>query len=638
MPTKHLIKDLSLPFTLKRSLEKTVQTYPNEWIVIHEALQNALDAIQRSGKKQGQVKINLDLDAERVTIEDNGEGFPCDVNLLGFGASNKDPTDYRLGGEIGVGIKTVIACTKDFELWATYIDEKTGALRKWYCSIIDGYKFLKGLKDDIDITYDGPIDISKDKEETGTKISYSFPEEDKRLLGFLIEQIYRGYFSPNRIHDDLAVDIKDKFKLALEHYLRTTGYAANVNNLLNVNPTVPVEIAISVSCGTESLQHLPDEFKQIFNNGTLMVRFKNIYWDAEEAVNRSRKPRPYPIGHPTKTPFPGEGGYIGNYSPGYLYIQKLTDWSEIQKLLINPKMRKQPDLLYYKTYFEKYVMGMYLVVGGREVLRKYLLDFPRSKFIAASGIPSTHNIHTPTDVGGLGFINNICLIINLKQKLTYGKQTIKNPWLLKRVYEFFRDAFRATLIHTAECISGKVPEAPPSIVVSPTEVVSRPELGLSFSKIKKVPKEEVELIALFSELIGSGHLTDYEVWALSTREVFDGKMMIHYKEVDINPPHSDRDLSNVEFKVYLSDLIDDFDTGRKVITNLNLIIVWEDDFDRRYSNGHIHYETVPAESSALLNEYTLNYVNKCLRDRRTGMEIPILELKWVVENLKHQAE
>ena len=637
MPTKHLIKDLSLPFTLKHSIEKTVETYPNEWIVIHEALQNALDAIQRSGKSQGQVKITLELDTERVTIEDDGEGFPCDLNLFGFGASDKDPRDSRLGGEIGVGIKTVIACTKDFELHATYIDEKTGVLRKWHCLVTDGYKFLKGLIDDIDISYDEPAEAGK-SEETGTKISYSFPEEEKRIFGFLIEQIYNNYFSPNRIHDDLAANIEDKAKLALEHYLRTTGYAANVNNLLNVDPTVPIEVIVSVSCGNQSLQNLPEDFKQIFKNGKqLTVAFKNVHWDAEEAINRSRKPRPYPIGYPTKTPFPGEGGFIGEYSPSYVYIQKLTDWSEIQKLLTNPRMRYPPDLSYYKAYFEKYVKGMYLVVGGRGALRKYLLDFPRSKFITASGIPSTHDMHTPTDVGGLGFINNICLIINVEQKLTYGKQTIKNPWLLKRVHEFFKDAFRATLIHTAECIGGKIPEAPTSIVISPTEVISRPDLGLPNFRIAKVPKAEVELIALFFELVGKGYLTDYEIWALSTRDVYDGKMMIHYEGVTISPPHSDKDLSDVEFKVCLSDLIDDFDKGRKVAMDVKMIIVWEDDFEDKYEKGHIYYEIVSAENSALLKEYSLNYVNKCLRDRRTSIEIPILEVKRVIEDLKQRS-
>jgi hypothetical protein len=636
MPTKKLIQDLSKPFSLKHSVEKTVETYPNEWIVIHEALQNALDAIQRSGKSEGSIKIDLDLDKERVTIEDNGEGFPCDTNLFGFGASNKDPADHKLGGEIGVGLKTIIACTKDFELWATCIHEGTGALRKWHCVIKDGYEYLRELKEDIDLNYDDPVDASKE-EPTGTKITYSFPEDQKRIFGFLMEQIYYGYFSPKRIHDDLAKDVKDKFKLAMEHYFRTTGYAANVNNLLSVNSTVPVKVTINIYCGTKSLSQLPLEFREVLKINPLSITFKNTYWDAEEAVNRSSKPRPFPIGYPTKTPFPGEGGFIGTYSGHYIYVQKFNDWNEIQKMLKNPKMRYPTDASYFKTYFEKYVDGIYLVIGSREILRKFLLDFPRSRFIAASGIPSAHDIQTPTDVGGLGFINNLCFIINVKQKLTYGKQTIKNPWLLKRVHEFFRDAFRSTLIHSAECISGNVPEAPPPPPLSPTEVISRSDLLLPQSQIKKIPQEEVELIALFFELIGRGCIVDYETWALFRIGLYDGKMVIRYEGTSGNVPHSDRDLSNVEFKVLLGDLIDDFDAGRKIATDLNLIIIWEDDFDSSYPKGHINYEIIPAENSTILKEHGLHHVNKCLRDRRTGMEIPILEIKQVVEDLRNAA-
>ncbi|MEM2146774.1 MAG: hypothetical protein QW279_15530, partial [Candidatus Jordarchaeaceae archaeon] len=119
-------------------------------------------------------------------------------------------------------------------------------------------------------------------------------------------------------------------------------------------------------------------------------------------------------------------GYIGNYSGRYLYIQKFTDLSEIRKMLNNPKTRKPPNFSEYEPYFQRYIAGNYLIVGSRDVLRKYLIDFPRSRFVAASGIPSVHDILTPSDVGGLGFINNICLIVNLKGKLTYGKQTVKN--------------------------------------------------------------------------------------------------------------------------------------------------------------------------------------------------------------------
>ncbi|MEM2146775.1 MAG: hypothetical protein QW279_15535, partial [Candidatus Jordarchaeaceae archaeon] len=197
------------------------------------------------------------------------------------------------------------------------------------------------------------------------------------------------------------------------------------------------------------------------------------------------------------------------------------------------------------------------------------------------------------------------------------------------------DAFRTTLIHTAECIAGKVPEAIlPPVVVPSTSVVFRPDLGVPFLSLKKVPTEEMEVVALFFELVGRGYLPEYETWCISSREIFDCKMVIRYPGVTFLEPRSDRDLSNTEFKVYLSDLIDDFDSGRKVIEGLNLIIIWEDDLDRQYPRGHIYYEVINIEDSKSLRDYRLSYVEKCLLDRRSGIEIPILELKRVIEELR----
>jgi len=89
--------------------------------------------------------------------------------------------------------------------------------------------------------------------------------------------------------------------------------------------------------------------------------------------------------------------------------------------------------------------------------------------------------------------------------------------------------------------------------------------------------------------------------------------------------------------VYLSDLLEDFDTGRKVVADLNLIIVWKDDFDKQFPQGHISYEILGVDDSAWLKEYVLSHVNKCLRDRRTGIEIPVLEVKQVVKDLKQKS-
>jgi len=625
MPTKRLVQELSR-LSQRDIVNKTVETYPNEWIVVHETLQNALDAVQRSGKKQGFIEINLDLDKKEVQISDNGVGFPFDLKLLGLGGTDKSATDWRLGGEIGVGLKVVIFSAEEFELNATFTDQNTGRLKDWRVRAYEGHKYLEGLIDDIIIEYDEPKD-SKSK-ETSTNVRYVF--SDERIMQ-LIEILYDNYITTGIIHDDLANTPLTKFKFGLEHYFRTVGYGANINNLLGIETTTPTEISVNILCGRKSLNQMSNGLKELFSNGAIKLKFKNTFWDIEEAVQRTRKGSSRPT--VLTTSFPTEGGYIGNYNSNYIYIQKFTDWPSYKKLLTNPRMRKPPDSSDYEQNFNQFIIGAYLVVGSRDVLRKYLVGIPRMHLIASSGIPSTHDINPPRDVGELGFLNNIHFIINLRTRLTYGKQTIKNPRLLGRINEFFRDAFRSVLRNAARSITGTV-EPPPLPIVTPSvEYISRPDLGVAELSIKKEPIEEIEVIALFYELIGMGRLPGYETWGLTRSQMYDGKLLIYYPGVAMTTPISDNDLSTVEFKLHLSDLIDDLDQGRKRTEDMKLIIVWEDDFAQELPQGHMHFEVIGVQGTEI-EDYCLPYVEKCLHDRRSASKVQILELKRVTDQLK----
>src|SRR2546426_67532 len=49
----------------RRNAIHVVETYPNDWIVIHETLQNSLDAIQKSGRDEGVVTVKMSLDHQK---------------------------------------------------------------------------------------------------------------------------------------------------------------------------------------------------------------------------------------------------------------------------------------------------------------------------------------------------------------------------------------------------------------------------------------------------------------------------------------------------------------------------------------------------------------------------------------------
>jgi hypothetical protein len=589
-------------------VSKTVENYPLEWIVIHEALQNAIDAVRRVKKENKKIEITLDSQRKVVTVFDNGIGFPFDLTLLGFGGTNKTEEDL---GEIGVGIKVVIASSKEFSIQSVFTD-KDGKNKKWRCKIENGYKILQKELEDVDILYEEPKPTN---EETYTQVQYSFPDEKVKEF---IQKINKEYIESGIISARLADTLLEKFKLALLHYFRTQGYAANVSNLINNKEDVYIHLRI-----------LPDPSLSL--NEMIEVTFPNKYWDIEEIIEKTRKGYRKP--RKITVEFPEEGGYIGSYTENDIYIQRFSGWNSIKRLLTNSQMRKPPDLNYFSQIINKYVNGIYLIIASRDLLRDYLCNFPSSHFITAYGIPSVHQIQVPSGVGLLGYLNNLIFIVDLKQRLTYGKQTIKSPRIIGFINELFREAFRASLIRACSCIVGiheRLEEGPSPLVEPTTEIVSRENITPPILAIKKVPKEEIEVIAIFSELLGRGILKEYEVWALSTRAMYDGKILI-VSDKNITP-RSDRDLNTVEFKLNISSLVDDLTEGKKFLDEINLIVIWRDDFHEAFSRGHPYYEVIPIIDTELEN-LKLSFIEKCLHDKRTARKVPILELNEVIKKV-----
>lgn len=626
METVRWLEDLSKK-ARKKLIKKTYETYPKDWIIIHEALQNAIDAVRKTQKKDKIVEIEINPDENSVTIFDNGVGFPFDLTLLGFGESNKGTTDL---GEIGVGIKVVIVSSKEFSIQAIYKD-KDGKFKKWNCKILDGYKILTCEKEDLEIQYNLPEVTTE--QNTYTQVRYRLYDEIS-ILGWL-KEIYNEYIENGLISAKLAEDLDEKFKIALEHYFRTRGYAADVRNLISRSGDVKIHLKISPIKTPTSYKNL----KEILSK-YIEIKFENRYWDIEEIVDKTKRgfTKPRILTHS----FPESGGNIGNYTQNDIYVQKFTNWNSIRKLLTNPSMREPPNLNYFSKIVKNNIHAIYLVVASRDILRDYLICFPRMHFISSYGIPSSHEIHSPTGVGFLGYLNNIVFIVDIKERLTYGKQTIRNIRVLGFVNELFKEAFRATLRITTQSIVGireRREEVPSPLVTPEQQVISREDIQPPLLKIKKVPQEEIEVVAIFSEMVGRGILKEYEIWALSTRLQYDGKILIHFPNLSspLPSPQSDRDLNTIEFKVNLSSLIDDFDNGDKYLEEINLIVIWKDDFIEAFRERHPYYEVIPVKDTEL-EELNLSYIEKCIHDRRTGKKVPILELKEVLKKFASNSQ
>ena len=173
--------------------KKTIDTYQKEWVVVHEALQNALDAIYLSQKPTGIIEIILDVAGNNVQVFDNGVGFPQDRKYLVLGATDKDrylTTRREVLGNIGVGLKTVLLSSKEFHI------ESVRDGFKWQITVKDGYKFLLGELDKT-IIIEGPK--TPLEKESYTIIRYIFPDiKDPRFprVVDLLNHIYEVVWKP----------------------------------------------------------------------------------------------------------------------------------------------------------------------------------------------------------------------------------------------------------------------------------------------------------------------------------------------------------------------------------------------------------------------------------------------------------
>lgn len=611
----NLIEELCSYQDNRRALTaRTVETYPPAWVVVHETLQNSLDAIQKSGKEQGHVQVHLNLDRQEVNIRDNGTGFPFNLNYLGLGGTDKDSMDWRFGGNIGVGLTVVILSTNDFQL-ETVFEGKT-----WNCKVADAWKYLSGEVDDVCVKYDKPIPLETPQEEY-TAIRYAFP--DSKVTDF-IHTVYAEYVP--LVPNTLAVSELDKFKLALEYYFRTQSYAGNVNRLIGGATFKHADISLIIEARkTDTLEVLEEGLRQIIrSNQNIVVNFSNKHWDVVEAIGRARSGASTPAIIQNDVQ---EGGKVGGpYSQNYIYVKSFTTQPQFESLLQNRHLRERVDIEAYRSLFDQ-LSGIYCVIGSSPVLKNFLMR-EAMQFIAASGIPSAHLLDKPSRGGELGYLANVHLILNLKAKLNYGKQTVSNTRLVGISSKFFNDAFRATLKNIAKEFVGTLPQPPPPI--APIGVVQRRDLNLPGFSIVKEPAKEQDVIALFYELVGKGYLKEYRTYALSSFSQYDARMMLKYPgDSDFLIPTIDAQIPNVEFKVKVSAIISEFEEGDKNAQEITALIVWEQD----YSNTHPDYEVIDVVGTSM-EDLALNNVDQCMHQRSSGHMIQLLVLKKLVSDIR----
>lgn len=603
---------------LRVSAKSQLDSYADEWIVVFEAAQNALDAVEHV--EDPKVRIVFDIANNKVSVLDNGKGFPPDEEFFGLGKGSKfNLTDHNIRGEHGVGIKMVILCSKQFELITRNQD------KLWYARFDDGYAFLdKKEKEYFDPDYPR---LERLPEEFNTLIEYTFPTSDLKPLRSIdirsfILNLFREYSDTTPF--ELYLKQKDKASLFIEHYFRTHSYTGDVNRLFDKKRPAQVEVIIKRDESLSESQLRKTYPGYLLNHWETARRvvFPSKYWDLTELYET-----------PSSKGFLTEGMLKSfnsgrKFGDGRLWVLKITDSQQMKELLVNVNFTDMDAGSAYDNLIENKIRGMYIVVGsasksGKYNINKMLIGKP-NQIIAADGVITTNQIRTPKRGRNQNYLNNIHFVININERVNYGKQGVKNPKLLSDVYSYFEEIYIKTLVDLAVSVAGKQPKSAayqePEVIVTDLS-----DLNGNLS-IKKVPLHESTLIAIFYELIGRGIITGIETYHLSSYDTYDGKVSVVLpKKNSFKKIERDADLINVEFKLKLIDLIDDFEHGVKDITDLGLAVLW----DNSLPSGMSKYHLLDIEMSRY-EGLRIPGVMDVLSDM-DGNEVPLLNVKAVLD-------
>jgi hypothetical protein len=618
MSTIFLEGSESIQQIIRSSAKKQLDSYADEWILIFEGLQNALDAVENVDS--GRVRVVFDPTHNRVTIFDNGQGFPRDKEFFALGKGSKGELgDKNIRGEHGVGLKMIILCSKKFELITRNGD------RLWYARFIDGFKFEDAGEAE---SYDEEFaEYNRLPTPWNTVIQYEFPSSTDHptrpiLISSFLQQLFSGYdqFKP---FDVFLKKRPNAASLFVENYFRTHSYSGDVNRLFdNKKPTeIEVEILRDDSISEDDRSRIYGAALLEYWQNPHPIPFPCKYWDLTETFDDIEKK-----GFLTETHLPAFSGK--KFGDSRIWVLKLTKREQFERILVNPHIQEVYPKDYFSSLLTK-IRGIYVVIAsasksGRYNISQMLLGKP-DQIIAADGIITTNQIRTPKRGKNQNYLNNILFVINIAERVNYGKQGVKNPKLLSKVYEFFEDSYVKTLVDLAISVAGRS-AAPPPFYREPEIVITELkalEAGLS---IKRVPAKEMTVVALLYELIGLGRIKNLETYQLSSIDQYDGKInLVPPKSTQFRVIKRDADLLNMEFKIYLGDLITDVEIGVKDLGEIALVVVW----DATLPTGTSKYQIMDIDSS---EHQGLNIagVEEVLVDME-GHSVPILNLSRLVK-------
>ena len=593
-------------------------------------IQNAIDAVQANPRiDRGLVLVTLDLDADRVTVRDNGTGFKYDLSLLqpgGTGDEKRLKSRSPSKGYQGVGLKAVMYSTDSFTIESQLPHEH------WIFQT-DGLRDYLDPNADMDPNYE-VTQTPTGSEETFTEVTAKFPSGTlakvltrlNRLLGS-DTVTWQGLYAPEK--EKRKEEPYDAYAShLLNWYFRTQSYVGCVNGLLNISvtnpetnsaePMKPVEIRLTLQSQTNFQEvggQLGDWLKAM-GETSLTVNMPYKGWDyAEVITDFSRLKAEYRIAPDLAQNKPSDTDWetlSSTFRDKFLDLklkpnEQETDFRKryADYIAILEKPRSAARAEDFADLFPR-ITGIYLAIGRTAHFEMLGVPNHGLRFIASNGTPTEHEIIVRS-TSSTWYLETIHFVVNVDATLNIGKRHLVDNRLVGRVREFF-EACYPKLVMMSKLFVQRDPRGGGDDVDLP-DVVDHKKLSRQEVAVRRFPEDENTLVGLFTSAI-SNLDPEFSIYGLFANAVYDGKFKWEKQE-----PRSELELKTLEFKLKVDRLVEEFDQAQhdKEFREVALVVVW----DRRVTKpGWTVKGISPARRTALERQgVPTNLIKHVLEDR-----------------------
>lgn len=608
-------------------MRQTIDAYSVSMIVMGEALQNAIDAVcDDSQLRKGKILIDIDFDSEKVSIADNGKGFPDNISLLYLGGTDKQSKNTK--GKIGVGIKVSMFSSSYFCI------RSRSKSKAWKLEIQEAYKFetvnVLRIPDPL------PDDVEP-LSSKGTQITCQFPkpEAGKSKLDIFVQEVVdttipREASSFGQTVKDSAKDYPSPFAALLSSFLRRYSYLGDVLAAIDKQEEYPregLEVEFRLQC-SDPISRFGSEIGRLFGDQALQVfQVEPKYLRVEDTLSWVSKGKLAPRVFQEKL---GPGGSKVEQSSGFNVLM-FNSPEDYEALLVNAKEQPSKDLEVYKNRLFPFINGMLLMIGRIPDFEKYLPGGSR-RVISCNGVVTGHDIDL-TRGRNQQYVRCFDLVIDLNAELNYGKTQLKNSHLVKLTRDYINEAYVRVIQNAAGKWVGRLSDEE---IDEETDIfLCRQDLGLAEFTTRKVPRDENDVIGLFFEMAGRNLFPNYRFFGLSQKDRYDCRAAVQ-RESDpesVLDPREDSKLRVVEFKVHAAEVIRDFERFQKFPRELQLVIAW--DVGTYESNKYGVYDIDQSNAYKASPSRVFPKVSKYIYDAKTGAEIQLLLIEDVVRTIKN---